>query len=146
MSEASRSLDRLWKRAVQMTGCLLILPGLLFSLCGLAWVLLAISRPAEGSVTGIAWLLFELITLGGGGLLFYHARQSLRAKPSKPLRLPPLWAWGWGLPLALVAGEVFRQGGSLGALFFPSFFLLAAVCLLRVVFIDCRASVWDALK
>jgi RsiW-degrading membrane proteinase PrsW (M82 family) len=126
MSEVKRSLDWFWKQVAQGIGCLLALPGLAFSLGGLGWLCLLTSDPALGSAVGIAWLSLELVTLISGSVLLYHVGGASRGVSSKPLRLLPPWVFAWGLLWVVVAGELFRRGGSLDALFFPPVFVLAA--------------------
>jgi hypothetical protein len=80
-------------------------------LWGILWLVL-------GGLAGLAFLveafLYDFwISLGsmvivlagvGGLLLVVHAAQSLRKRPSGPLRLPPAWALGLGFVLALALG------------------------------------------
>jgi RsiW-degrading membrane proteinase PrsW (M82 family) len=70
--------------------------------------------------------VFFLVTLGGGGLVFYQGRQSVLDRPSQPLRLPPLWALAGAFPLLLALGLGVEQS-SMGPLFFPIPLIAAAL-------------------
>ncbi len=116
-------MNRLWKQLALVGGLLLLLAGLpLLPGCCL---ITAVGTAADARAFGLVWLAVAAVTWGGGLLLVYHASHSLQKCPSASLRLPPLWALGWGLLLVLVAGEVLRRV-SLGVVFFPPLFLLAA--------------------
>jgi len=118
-------MNRAWKQAALAGGALLALVGLLLLPAGLCWLSLMLDHYADGRDYGMVWLPAVAITFGGGVLLYRHANRSLQGKPSRALRLPPLWALGWGLLLALVIGETLRRT-FWGALFFPPVYLLAA--------------------
>lgn len=106
MRDKVKSLVTLW-------GLLLLLPGLLamtFPCPGS--ILLVSTMVAEepgGLPMAISLVVMLTLSVGGGGLTFYQGLQSLANKPSRLLRLPPLWAVGGGFILALAAGLGLQQ-------------------------------------
>ena len=115
------------KWLVTAWGFALLLPGLLAILgyCLLAVMLL--DRDPEALSLGIGLVLFLTVTLGGGGLTVYQGLQALSKRPSRPLRLPPLWAVGGGFALALAIGLGLQQVEICAPLLFPLCLMVAAL-------------------
>lgn len=122
-------MSRDWKTVALACGVLCAAMGLVMALNGIGWLILLIENLRYGSSGalhfGMAWLALTALFLGGGATLTYHASHSLDGKPSRVLRLPPLWAWGWGLLIGLALGEALRRA-PIGSLFFPPLFVVAA--------------------
>jgi len=121
-------MKRAWKNATLVSGVLGIATGLMLLPLGLAWLALVYDDLSYGGLDGMyfgmVWIALLGFCLGGGFSLAYHATRSLQNKPSRRLRLPPLWVFAWGLPTLLVIGEALRRTAT-GGLFFPPLYLLA---------------------
>ncbi|MGC1377163.1 MAG: PrsW family glutamic-type intramembrane protease [Anaerolineales bacterium] len=118
-----------WKRIVLTGGALLFLPGLLLainSLCIAPWMALSGSNDSWGVMYGVASLTLATLTLGAGWVLYRHADQSLKGKPSRALSLPPLELGLVVFVFLLFVGLVITQGGILPGLFFPPVLLILA--------------------
>lgn len=108
-------------------GLLLALPGLPLAVnlfCIFPFVL--ISGGSEAVIYGVVSLVLTMLMLGGGVAVFRHADRSLKGKPSKPLRLPPLLAGLGAFALLMALGVVITKNGILPGLFFPPIFLALA--------------------
>jgi RsiW-degrading membrane proteinase PrsW (M82 family) len=118
----------LWlKRGVTFCGLMLFLPGLALSVGFLCVILVMVADGSEEAIqAGLIGFTVAAITLGAGGVTFWHGLASLWGKDSKPLRLPPAWmlAAGFGLLVAM-AWFVFENNFAAG-LFFPPLLLAAA--------------------
>jgi len=118
------------KWLVTVWGFILLLPGLLAVLgyCFLIPVMLA-TGDIEALPWGIGLVVFLTVTLGGGVLTVYQGLQALskRPSPSRPLRLPPLWAVGGGFALALAIGLGLQRVEVCAPLLFPLCLMVAAV-------------------
>jgi RsiW-degrading membrane proteinase PrsW (M82 family) len=116
------------KWLVTLWGIILILPGLL---AVLAYCLITAVMVLEGDTEALPWgiglVVFVAVTLGGGGLTVYQGLRALSKKPSRPLRLPPLWAVGGGFALALTIGLGLQQVEICAPLLFPLCLMVAAV-------------------
>ncbi len=66
------------------------------------------------------------VVLGCGGTMFLGGARALSLKPSKPLRLPPLWVLGGGFVLSLAIGLGLWQARGIGTVLYPWFLILAA--------------------
>jgi hypothetical protein len=86
-----------------------------------------LDRDPEALPLGIGLVLFLTVTLGGGGLTVYQGLQALSKRPSRPLRLPPLWAVGGGFALALAIGLGLQQVEICAPLLFPLCLMAAAL-------------------
>ena len=118
-------MNRDWRRLAFLAGFGLIVPGGLMALALCIILPLAMMGDSYSIQNGlITWLALVALGLGGGLALVIHARNSQLQRPSRPLKLPPLWGMLWGLLLVLVAGS-FLNGTDLGALLFPPIFILA---------------------
>ncbi len=115
------------KWIVTLSGLALLLPGLpaLVGVCLLTIMVLDGESGALGF--GLGGFLFLTVTLGCGGLAFFHGARALRERPSRPLHLPPTWALGGGFFLALVLGQGLRSLPLVGPLGFPPLFVAAAL-------------------
>ena len=116
------------KWLVTLWGVILLLPGLLAILgyCFLIPVML-MAGDIEALTWGIGLVVFLTVTLGGGGLTVYQGLQALSKRPSRLLRLPPLWAVGGGFALALAIGLGLRRVEICAPLLFPLCLMVAAV-------------------
>jgi RsiW-degrading membrane proteinase PrsW (M82 family) len=77
---------------------------------------------------GLAGLMAVLLTAGVGVVFAWHAWNSLRGKPSRPLRLPAAWLWAGMFALYIAgASAILATSFSFAAgLFFPPLLLAAA--------------------
>lgn len=115
------------KSIILLAGLLLMLPGVpaaLGYLCIVPFVIL--SSPYEGLSLGSFSFFFLMLTLGAGGVVAWHAFQSLRGKPSRALRLPPVWIIAGLFGLSIVVGVVIRSSNLLAGLIFPPTLLIVA--------------------
>lgn len=133
MKDSGTGLNRRWKTIAQGYGILILAWGLLFSPFGMLWLAQMVFNNLSygdnnfvAQAYGMVWLSGVLISVGGGGALFYHANRSLSGQPSRPVRLPPFWMAIWGLLLLLFLGEILRRS-LIGGLFFPPVFLVAGL-------------------
>jgi RsiW-degrading membrane proteinase PrsW (M82 family) len=121
-------MSRSWKQLIATTGALLALPGfpaLVGVLCVTPLVVLTGERSAE--TFGLVSLVFTLMTLGAGGLTFWHSQRSLQNKPSKPMRLPSAWFMAAVFGLCTAAGIFIYQNDVAAGLFFPPLLIVAAM-------------------
>lgn len=116
------------KWLVTVWGFILLLPGLL-AILGYCFVMLAMEMggDAEALPLGIGLTVFLVVTLGGGGLTVYQGLQALSKRPSRPPRLPPLWAVGGGFALALAIGLGLWRMEICAPLLFPLCLMVAAL-------------------
>jgi RsiW-degrading membrane proteinase PrsW (M82 family) len=126
------------KRAIAIGGLLLALPGLFVALgyfC--ATVILVAEGDREAIGVGLASFTLMVLTLGAGGVTFWHGWRSLQGRESKPLRLPPIWLLAALFGLFVAMGLVIAaprtspppfwgDRGSIAAIFFPPILLIAA--------------------
>jgi len=115
------------KWIVTLGGLILSLPGLPALLGACLLTLMALDGEPGALGFGLGGFLFLTVTLGCGGLAFFHGARALSDKPSRPLRLPPTWALGGGFFLALVLGQSLRSLPFVGPLGFPPLFVAAAL-------------------
>ena len=115
------------KWLVALSGLLLALPGLpsLLGVCGVAIMVLDNDPGLLGFSLG--WFVSMALTLGCGGVAFFHGVRSLSRRPSRPLRLPPTWALGGGFFLALIVGLGLWSAEFCAPLGFPPLFLAAVL-------------------
>jgi RsiW-degrading membrane proteinase PrsW (M82 family) len=74
----------------------------------------------------ITALTLLALTLGAGGVTFWHTGRSRSLKPSSPLRLPPAWVLAGLFGLALVVAMAATAIRRVEVLLFPDAFLVAA--------------------
>jgi RsiW-degrading membrane proteinase PrsW (M82 family) len=102
-----------FKWLVTAWGLILLVPGVLAILVPCPASILFISTmlavQREGLPMAISLVVMLAVALGGGGLTFYQGSRSLRNKPSRLIRLPPLWAVGGGFILVLAVGLGLQQ-------------------------------------
>ncbi len=118
-----------WKRIVMTGGILLVLPGMLLAfnlLCTIASLILISGRDNSMIVYSLASLALVVLTLGAGMVFYLHADRSLKGKPSKALRLPPMVAGMGVFGVLLAIGLVITQARILPGLFFPPILLILA--------------------
>ncbi len=118
----------LWlKRTATMGGLILFLPGLALSL-GLFCTTLVMVGSGEEEALGFGLISFTLaaLTLGAGGVVFWHGLASLRQRPSRPLRLLPAWMLASAFALLVAMGWFVFENNFSAGLFFPPLLLVAA--------------------
>jgi RsiW-degrading membrane proteinase PrsW (M82 family) len=117
-----------WKNIARVAGVLMVLLGLILAVNSFCIVpLVALGGNTETVVYAVASLTLTALTLGAGWAVFIHADQSLRGRPSKPLRLPPLPAGLGAFAILLALGLYITQNNVLAGLFFPPVFLVLAM-------------------
>ncbi len=121
-------MNPVWKKIALAAGLLAILACFCTLPLSLAWLVSvadsAGSESHDALYVGMVWCGVVLVLAASGYSLTVHAMRSQLERSSRALRLPPLWAFLWGLPLALVLGEWLRRA-DLAGLFFPPLFALA---------------------
>lgn len=115
------------KRLVVLWGIVLLLPGLLALPWGCVLAIMLLEEDPWVLPLGVSMVVFVVVTLGGGGLTAFQGFQALRKRPSRPLRLPPLWAAAGGFVLALGIGFGVQQGEICAPLFLPLWLMVAAL-------------------
>ncbi len=126
MKPTPRQIPVRTKRIIQAAGLLLAFPGLFIAVGYFCFVVtLAVSGD---SATGFGILSFSaaFLTLGAGGLAFRHASASLKEKPSRPLRLPPVWALIGIFGLCVAFGVFISESDVVSGLLFPPILWMAA--------------------
>ena len=116
------------KWLVTSWGFILLLPGLMATVAYcFAMMVMLLEGDAEALPLGVGLTVFLVVTLGGGGLTVYQGLQALSKRPSRPLRLPPLWAVGGGFALALAIGLGLQRVEICAPLLFPLFLIVTAL-------------------
>ncbi|MCD4737968.1 MAG: PrsW family intramembrane metalloprotease [Anaerolineae bacterium] len=122
------ALPKGWKRTIMILGLCLALPGIPLAL-GYCLVLL-ISGSGYYSDSDVQFILgiltLTVVTLGAGGAAAWHGRASLNGRPSKSLRLPPIWALVGLFSLFVAWGYAVTTGKAVPVLVFPPVLLIAA--------------------
>ena len=115
------------KQVIAIAGLLLALPGLPMAL-GFCCITLAMAVSGEREAIEVGLVSFPLmmITLGAGGVTFWHSLQSLQGNISKPLHLPSAWALAGIFILVVGMGLSMAGSDSAAGLFFPPVLLVAA--------------------
>jgi RsiW-degrading membrane proteinase PrsW (M82 family) len=119
-------LSDLQKKAVMGMGLLLALIGLPIAILTLLLIAASLldSRAEPGVVLAAMTLL--ALTLGAGGIAFWHAAASRAGQRSSPLRLPPVWVPAGLFGLAVAAALVAPVTPWLETLILPPALLIAA--------------------
>jgi len=115
------------KSLIMVMGLLLALPGVLMApgvLCITPFAVLSGERNALSY--GLFSFVGAALTLGAGGVTFWHSRRSMQNKPSRPLRLPSAWLMALIFGLLVAAGIAIREGRIAEGLFFPPLLIAAA--------------------
>jgi len=124
------------KQIIIIGGALLALPGLAlaFSYFCVA-AILAIEGGREAFSVGLVAFTLMTITLGAGGITFWHGTRALASRTSRLLHLPPIWALAAGFALFVTLGLIIapplpsaisRGWEGLGALLFPPVLVVSA--------------------
>jgi RsiW-degrading membrane proteinase PrsW (M82 family) len=113
-------LPRWQKRAIAIGGLLLALPGLLLavSYVCLSLVLLVENDP-DALQAGLISFTLLVVTLGAGGIAFWHGLRSLQGRRSAALRLPPVWLLAAVFGLLVVLGLFVIENDVAPGLLFP---------------------------
>ncbi len=125
-SPLQAGVPRWAKTLVLLWGLLLASPTLLMGVA-LCCVVISILSSARSTVEDTLFVLipFSVGAVCGGGM-FWHGIQALQGKPSRPLRLPPVWALVGGFVVAMATGLGLAQIRVAGVLLAPLFILVAA--------------------
>lgn len=115
------------KRASALAGLLLLLPGfpLAFGFFCIT-LILVVEGDHDAINAGLISFMLMAVTLGAGGVVFWHSIQSLQKKKSKILRLPPVWMIAGIFGLLVAAGLFVSNSNLISGLLFPPILLLAA--------------------
>jgi hypothetical protein len=115
------------KRAITIGGLLLAVPGLFLAL-GYFFLILILLIEGDLNEIGVGLASFTLmvVSLGAGGVAFWHGLRSLQGKRSKALYLPPVWMLASLFGLLVVMGLIVSQNELAPALLFPPILLLIA--------------------
>ncbi len=128
MEEDLTPLARGWKWAAVIAGVGLLFPGAMLAF-GYCLAVFAFSDMYYGSLA-VTWPLavftLALLTVGAGGAALWHGTASLSGKPSRPLRLPPIWGLVGVFGLCVALGYMVTATALAPALFFPLVLLAAA--------------------
>jgi len=116
------------KRVIAVAGLLWAAFGLPPAMGYWCLVIGTLSEPAPEAIgTGLAGLMAVLLTVGVGFVFAWHAWNSLRGKPSRPLRLPAAWLlWASIFALLIIAASGLFAANFAPGLFFPPLLLAAA--------------------
>jgi RsiW-degrading membrane proteinase PrsW (M82 family) len=117
-----REAERWVKTLVMLWGMALLMPvpPLLLSFC------CTLLQGWNGDTWSQITAVLITVGLGCGGTMFLGGARALSLKPSKPLRLPPLWALVGGFVLSLAIGLGLWQLRGIGTALYPWFLILAA--------------------
>jgi hypothetical protein len=116
------------KRLFVIGGLLLVLAGLpmMFGYTCIALVL-TLSEDREAMQVGLVSFILMAVTIGAGGIIFWHSWRSLQGKISKPMSLWPLWTLAAMFGLWMMMGLFIFKNKIAPGLFFPPILLVAAV-------------------
>lgn len=120
-------MARWLKQVGVILGFMVVLPGALLALGFLCAGLLALINPysPQTFIEGMGTFTLAALLLGGGGIVLWHSSQSLRGRPSAPLRLRPAWALAGIFGLFLAIGSL-TANEAVSAILFPPTLALAA--------------------
>ena len=83
-------------------------------------LVLVISEDSAAIATGLTSFILLLLTLGAGGVIFWHSTRSLQEKVSKPLRFPSVWILLSILGFLIIVGLIVVENESTAGILFPS--------------------------
>ncbi len=115
------------KSLIMVMGLLLALPGVFMALgvlCVTPFAVLSGERNAIGY--GLSSFVGLALTLGAGGVTFWHAQRALQGKPSWSWQLPGVWLMALIFGLLVAAGIGIRAGRIAEGLLFPPLLIVAA--------------------
>jgi RsiW-degrading membrane proteinase PrsW (M82 family) len=122
-----RGVGRRVKGLVSFWGVLVFLPTLPLLLGFCCLVISMMGYDDSGVRTfGLATVALMAVGLVCGGTMFLQSERALKGKPSKRLRLPPLWGVIGGFVLVLATGLGLAQIKGVGPLLAPWFIVAAA--------------------
>jgi len=127
MKDLTEPMSKNWKKAILIAGLVLLVPGAFIALsyaCAIPFAILSSRR--EALTIGTVGFITLVLTFGAGGVVALNALESLQGKPSRALRLPPVWMMAGVFGLCLVAGMVVRINDTLAGLLFPPLLFVAA--------------------
>ena len=104
--------DRWWNTGCAWAPCCIELVSALSPL-------LFLSDGSDTPTYVLTSLLLAAITFGAGGVAFWHANQSLKGKPSRPLKLPSLLLFLDIFGVLLIIGLFVTYGDLLPGLLIP---------------------------
>ena len=122
-----KPMSKTLKSVILIAGLVLFLPGLMIapvSLCLVPAMILGARRDALA--IGTTSFVLLAMTLGAGGVVVWHAVQSLRGKASSVLRLPAAWVMAGIFGLCIVIGIAVRGDERIAAFLFPPVLLITA--------------------
>lgn len=127
MKGTEAGLSEWQKQGMAIAGLLLAIPGLAMVFSFFCLVPLLVLDDDEAAIgVGLVTFILGLITLGAGGVTFWHSLHSMQGKISKPLRLPPAWLLGGLFGLFVAMGLFISEGEFATGLFFPPILAIAA--------------------
>jgi RsiW-degrading membrane proteinase PrsW (M82 family) len=115
------------KQGIAITSLLLVLAGLPM-IFGFFCVTLVMTIMGERDAIEMGLVSFTLmmVTVGAGGITFWHSLQSLQGNISKPLYLPSAWLLSGIIILLAIVGQLSAENASAAGLFLPPILLVAA--------------------
>ena len=126
-------MNKTWKVLSNITGILMMIPGMPVLLLGLAWIVyscwvLVNPNPYTENAAkyGILWIVVVWLTVICGLILVTQAGASLNNRISRPVRFPSFLILVWALIILGVSGWMMVDTPA-GGLLFPPIFFLAGV-------------------
>lgn len=115
------------KQVIAIAGLLLALSGLpmIFGFCCIT-LAMTISGERDAIVGGVVSFILMVLTIGAGGVTFWHSLQSLHEKISRPLHLPSAWILSGIIILFAIVGQLSAEDASAAGLLLPPILLVAA--------------------
>ena len=121
-------MSRAWKQFIVICSAVLALPGVPMLVAVFCITPIAALSSDRGAVSiGLFSFVALMVTLGLGGVTFWHGQRSLQNKPSRLVRLPPAWLMAAVFGLCTVAGIFIYQNDVATGLFFPPLLIVAAM-------------------
>jgi len=120
MNLASGILPIWAKQTLAIGSLLLTLAGLpaVFGF-GCVTLLLVVSEDSAAIVTGLVSFTLLVVTLGAGGITFWHITRSLQERVSKPLRFPPAWILLSIFGFLIIVGLIIVENESIAGIMLP---------------------------